>query len=95
VKRYFIPAFVISASLTASLIPSPAVAEGLPELIAVASVTARPRHPAENIRVESLDLNSDYSIFMERGCPEPVRHSALRRLWSLLPPGAEDGAPWN
>lgn len=94
-KRYFIPAFVISASLTAGLIPPPAVAEGLPELMTVAAVTAQPRHPTENIRVESLDLNSDYRVFMEPGCPEEVRHSALRRLWSLLPPGVEYGAPWN
>jgi hypothetical protein len=94
VKNYILPVVALSISLAASQMPSPVLAEGRPETMTVAAVTAQPRHPAESIRIGTLDLNSDFSIFMDPGCPEPVRRSALRRLWSLLPPG-EEGSPWH
>jgi hypothetical protein len=53
-----------------------------------------PPHPAESIDIRSLDLNSDYSIFVEKNCPAVVQKRALRHLWKLLPkpePGSEHG----
>jgi hypothetical protein len=38
-------------------------------------------HPAAGIDVESLDFNSDYSVFMHEKVPEALRKRALRKLW--------------
>jgi hypothetical protein len=94
VKQYFVPALVFATVLVASPAPSPVLAGDMPEHRMADARAAHSRHPAEDILIETLDLDSDFRIFMEPGCPEPVRRRALRRLWSLLPP-AEEGSPWN
>jgi hypothetical protein len=94
VKQYFVPALVFATVLAASPIPLPALANDVPEHRMADARAAHSRHPAEDIRIETLNLDSDFTIFMEPGCPEPVRRRALRRLWSLFPP-AEEGSPWN
>lgn len=48
-------------------------------------------HPAEAIDIGALTLDSDFTPFMRGDCPEPVRRRALRKLWTLLPQGVEDG----
>jgi hypothetical protein len=94
VKQYFVPALVFATVLAASPVPLPARAGDVPEHRMADARAAHSRHPAEEILIETLDLDSDFRIFMEPGCPEPVRRRALRRLWSLFPP-AEEGSPWN
>jgi hypothetical protein len=94
VKQYFVSARVLATVLAASPISLPALADDVPEYRMADARAAPSRHPAEDILIETLDFDSDFRIFMEPGCPEPVRRRALRRLWSLFPP-AEDGSPWN
>ncbi len=40
--------------------------------------------------IESLDKDSDFSVFMTQGVPEELRRLALRKLWRLTP-GVPDG----
>ena len=40
--------------------------------------------------IESLNEDSDYSVFMKEGVPEDLRRLALRKLWRLSP-GVRDG----
>ncbi len=40
--------------------------------------------------IESLDKDSDFSLFMKQGVPEKLRRLALRKLWRLTP-GVPDG----
>jgi Protein of unknown function (DUF3306) len=44
-----------------------------------------PRHPAEDIDIESLTKGSDFTIFMQTGVPAAVRRQALRKLWRTDP----------
>jgi hypothetical protein len=46
-------------------------------------------HPAEAVDIGALTLASDFTVFMRRDCPEPLRRSALRKLWSLLPQASD------
>jgi hypothetical protein len=48
-------------------------------------------HPAEAVDIGALTLASDFTVFMRRDCPEPLRRSALRKLWSLLPQASGTG----
>jgi hypothetical protein len=50
-----------------------------------AVVPGAARHPAEAVDIGALTLSSDFTVFMRRDCPEPLRRSALRKLWSHLP----------
>lgn len=45
----------------------------------------RERHPAEDIDIDSLTAESDFSIFMQKGVPSAVRQKALRKLWTANP----------
>lgn len=38
-------------------------------------------HPAAGIDIESLDANSDFSVFMHEKVPQAIRRRALRKLW--------------
>jgi hypothetical protein len=44
-----------------------------------------PRHPAEDIDIDSLTKDSDFTIFMQKGVPTAVRRLALRKLWRSDP----------
>jgi hypothetical protein len=35
--------------------------------------------------IESLDGDSDFSVFLKEGVPEALRHQALRKLWRVNP----------
>jgi len=74
--------------------PDPAAPEGSAE----APHTEDPRDPtpgpdeemsAEEIArlpsLEELTAETDLSVFLRRGVPEPLRKAALRRMWSLDP----------
>lgn len=52
------------------------------------------RHPTELIDLDSLTLESDFTVFMAAGVPENVRNAALRRLWRMLHQEPED-QPWG
>jgi len=43
------------------------------------------RHPAEDIDIDSLTKESDFTVFMEKGVPTAVRRQALRKLWTSDP----------
>jgi hypothetical protein len=38
-------------------------------------------HPAAGIDIDSLDRNSDYSVFLHEKVPAEIRHRALQKLW--------------
>jgi len=42
-------------------------------------------HPAMGIDVESLDYESDFTVFMHEKVPEALRRKALRALWQSNP----------
>ncbi len=46
--------------------------------------------PPDLPSIESLDEDSDFSVFMQEGVPEEQRRLALRKLWRLSP-GEIDG----
>ncbi len=49
-------------------------------------------HPAAGIDIDSLDYNSDFTVFMHEKVPEVLRRRALRQLWQSNPIfGALDG----
>ncbi len=62
-------------------------AEHLPEPAAVDSTTgeATKVDPADLPDIDSLDADSDFTVFMDKGVPEAVTRRALRRLWRLDP----------
>jgi len=41
--------------------------------------------PADLPDLDSLDADSDFSVFMRKGVPAPLRTLALRKLWRLNP----------
>ncbi|WP_436640287.1 DUF3306 domain-containing protein [Microbaculum sp. FT89] len=43
------------------------------------------RHPAEDIDIESLTKESDFTIFMQKGVTAATRRKALRKLWTSDP----------
>lgn len=43
------------------------------------------RHPAEDIDIESLTKESDFTIFMQKGVSAATRRRALRKLWTSDP----------
>lgn len=55
--------------------------------------------------IESLDKDSDFTVFMKEGVPEEIRHQALRKLWltdpvlanldGLLEYGEDFNEPWR
>ena len=55
---------------TAALSPGDADVEELPE-----------DHPAAGIDIESLNADSDFSVFMHEKVPQAIRRRALRKLW--------------
>ena len=42
-------------------------------------------HPAVGIDIETLNADSDFSVFMHEKVPQAIRRQALRRLWSSDP----------
>ncbi len=46
-----------------------------------ASSAAPPELPA----IESLDKDSDFSVFLQQGVPDDLRQLALRKLWRIRP----------
>ena len=38
-------------------------------------------HPAAGIDIETLDYNSDFTVFMHEKVPKAIRRRALRKLW--------------
>ncbi len=47
--------------------------------------TAPERHPAEDIDIDSLTKDSDFTIFMQKGVSSALRRKALRKLWTSDP----------
>jgi hypothetical protein len=43
------------------------------------------RHPAEDIDIDALTPDSDFSIFMQKGVPAALKQRALRKLWAANP----------
>jgi len=62
-------------------------ADHLPEPAAVDPTTgeATKVDPADLPDIDSLDADSDFTVFMDKGVPEAVTRRALRRLWRLDP----------
>ena len=56
--------------------------------LAAPSAAAR---SAATLDLDALTLESDFTPFMRRDCPEPLRRRALRKLWNLLPQAAHGG----
>jgi hypothetical protein len=54
--------------------------------IEIARSVGQEQQRAETIDINSLTLDSDFSVFMRPGCPAELRLKALRKLWMLLPP---------
>jgi hypothetical protein len=59
---------------------------------AAEKVPAEPEEPAltpeeiaELPKLEELTAETDISVFLRKGVPEPLRNAALRRMWSLDP----------
>ncbi len=46
---------------------------------------ATPVDPADLPDIETLDENSDYTVFLQDGVPEELRRLALRKLWRSNP----------
>lgn len=46
---------------------------------------AGPPSPPDLPPVETLDRNSDYTVFLRAGVPDAVRREALRKLWTSDP----------
>lgn len=66
--------------------PPPAEAKAPGELDTDADPEAdRERHPAEDIDIESLTKESDFTIFMQKGVPAALKKRALRKLWTSDP----------
>ena len=42
-------------------------------------------HPAAGIDIDSLDKDSDFTVFMHERVPEAIRRRALRKLWQSDP----------
>ncbi len=42
-------------------------------------------HELENVDIEALDYDSDYTEFMKEGVPEALKRKALRKLWRSDP----------
>ena len=47
--------------------------------------TPRERHPTEDIDIDSLTRDSDFTVFLKQGVPDFVQQRALRKLWTLDP----------
>jgi hypothetical protein len=56
------------------------------EVRPIETVRGQEQQRAETIDINSLTLDSDFSVFMRPGCPAELRLKALRKLWMLLPP---------
>lgn len=57
----------------------------VPESGIPAGVEGGPVDVADLPDVETLDENSDFSVFLKEGVPDALRRQALRRLWRLNP----------
>ncbi len=68
--------------------PAPGPTAALPTLPADPEGAAP--GPPELPPIESLNEDSDYSVFMNEGVPDDLRQLALRKLWRLVP-GVRDG----
>lgn len=66
-------------------------AEPHPQPQAALSAPNAAAHSVATLDLETLTLESDFTPFMRRDCPEPLRRRALRKLWSLLPQAADAG----
>jgi hypothetical protein len=66
---------VLAEHAAASAEPMPAATSGAPA----------PVDPVELPDIDSLDSNSDFTVFMRPGVPEHLRTLALRKLWRSDP----------
>ncbi|MGE0846786.1 MAG: DUF3306 domain-containing protein [Flavobacteriaceae bacterium] len=69
----------------AALAPEAAPEATAPAAADPAEPDAPERHPAEDIDVDTLDKDSDFTVFMEKGVPALVQQAALRKLWTSDP----------
>lgn len=79
----------------AEALPDPAPApSSMPEETALPASAAEPeadaaappvRHPAEEVDIETLGKESDYTVFLQQGVPADLRRQALRKLWTSDP----------
>ncbi len=51
----------------------------------IADDAPRERHPTEDIDIDSLTRDSDFTVFLRKGVPEFVQQRAMRKLWTLDP----------
>jgi hypothetical protein len=58
---------------------------GRDEPIALSEPELSPDEIAKLPSLESLTADTDISVFLRKGVPEPLRNAALRRMWSLDP----------
>lgn len=42
-------------------------------------------HPTEDIDIDSLTADSDFTVFMAKGVPAAIKRKALRKLWTTDP----------
>jgi hypothetical protein len=84
-RRGALAACVFFAPMICDAIPfvRTAAAAERSQVAVLAQPDARP--PACAVDVEALTLESDFTMFMAKDCPEQLRRQALRRLWLLLP----------
>ena len=66
--------------------PEAEAAEPVPEDAEASELQEDPEdHPAMGIDVETLDYDSDFTVFMHEKVPEALRRRALRALWHSNP----------
>jgi hypothetical protein len=62
-----------------------ALPEGAPPAARDDGLEEGPAAPRDLPDIETLDENSDFSAFLQKGVPDVIRRKALRRLWRVNP----------
>lgn len=74
-----------TASRSSTALDAREPSEDLPVAESTASIPEETDPPPDLPDIESLDAESDFSVFMADGVPEEIRRLALRKLWRLDP----------
>lgn len=75
-----------SGTIVEDEVPEAEAAEPAPEDTEATESPEDPEdHPAMGIDVETLDYDSDFTVFMHEKVPEVLRRKALRALWHSNP----------
>lgn len=80
---------IASVVSLAAVVSAQAEPRKAPQVSMIDRVAAFPAIPQamENF-VGGLSASSDFSVFLDKACPEDLHRMALRKLWKTLPDGA-------